>query len=149
MKRTFVLMLSAALLLSACSAMEDIEVHEAWARPAAQGNTAAAYFSLHNHTSNDDELIGAASTIAEAAEIHESKMVNDVMTMNMVSSVPLKAGDELAFEPGGLHVMLVGVKQELKVGDEFHLVLKFKNHADITVNVKVEQDDSTGDNQNH
>ena len=149
MKKVILFVFACILVLCACSAVEDIEVHEAWARPTAQGNTAAAYFSLHNHTSNDDELIGAASTIAETAEIHESKLVNDVMTMNMVSSVPLKAGDELAFEPGGLHVMLVGVKQDLKVGDEFQLVLKFKNHAAITFNVRVEQDDSTGDHQNH
>ena len=42
--------------------------------------------------------------------------------------------------------MLIGVKQELNVGDEFELVLKFKNHADITVNVKVEQDGGMGNN---
>ena len=145
MIRLFVLMLSAMFLLSACNAVEDIDIHEAWARPVTQGNTAAAYFSLHNHTQNDDELIGASSSVAEAAEIHESKMENDVMTMNMVSSVPLKAGDELMFEPGGLHVMLIGVKQELKVGDEFELVLKFKNHADIMVNVKVQEDGDMGE----
>ena len=145
MIRLFVLMLSAMFLLSACNAVEDIDIHEAWARPVTQGNTAAAYFYLHNHTQNDDELIGASSSVAEAAEIHESKMENDVMTMNMVSSVPLKAGDELMFEPGGLHVMLIGVKQELKVGDEFELVLKFKNHADIMVNVKVQEDGDMGE----
>jgi len=145
MKRVVMFFLTGSLLLSACSAVEDVEVHEAWARPAAQGNTAAAYFSLHNHTLSDDELIGASSIIADAVEIHESKMVNDVMTMNMVSSIPLKAGDELTFEPGGLHVMLVGVKQELKVGDEFELVLKFKNHTDIPVKVKVEEDGGMGD----
>lgn len=146
MKKIITSVLAGILLLSACGAVEDIEVHEAWARPTAQGNTAAAYFSLHNHTSNDDELIGAASSIADVVEIHESKMENDVMTMNMVSTIPLKAGDELTFEPGGLHVMLIGVKQELKVGDEFELVLKFKNHADITVKVKVEEDSGTGNN---
>jgi copper(I)-binding protein len=146
MKNVITFVLAGILLLSACSAVEDIEVHEAWARPTAQGNTAAAYFSLHNHTQNNDELIGASSAIADMVEIHESKMENDVMTMNMVSSIPLKAGDELTFEPGGLHVMLIGVKQELNVGDEFELVLKFKNHADITVNVKVEQDGGMGNN---
>ena len=146
MKNVITFVLAGILLLSACSAVEDIEVHEAWARPTAQGNTAAAYFSLHNHTQNNDELIGASSAIADMVEIHESKMENDVMTMNMVSSIPLKAGDELTFEPGGLHVMLIGVKQELNVGDEFELVLKFKNHADITVNVKVERDGGMGNN---
>lgn len=145
MKKVVMFFLTGILLLSACSTVEDIEVHDAWARPVAQGNTAAAYFSLHNHTQNDDELISATSTIANAVEIHESKMENNVMTMNMLSSVPLKAGDELMFEPGGLHVMLIGVKQELKIGDEFDLVLKFKYHADITVKVKVEENGGMGE----
>jgi len=146
MKPVLIFVIAGLFILGACTAVKDIEVHEVWARPAAQGNTAATYFSLHNHTTTDDELIGATSTIANAVEIHESKMVNDVMTMNMVSSIPLKAGDELTFEPGGLHVMLVGIKQELQVGDKFNLVLRFKNHADITVKVKVEEDGSTGNN---
>ena len=71
------------------------------------------------------------------------------MTMNMVMSVPLAAGDELSFQPGGLHVMLVGVKQELKVGDEFELILHFKSHADIKVNVKVDNQAPTGDENGH
>jgi len=145
MKQVLIFVLAGLFILGACSAAEDIEVHEAWARPTAQGNTAAAYFSLHNHATNNDELIGAVSAIADAVEIHESKMVNDVMTMNMVSSIPLKAGDELTFEPGGLHVMLVGIKQELKFGDEFELVLKFKNHADIKVTVKVQENGGMGE----
>ena len=145
MKKVVMFILTGILLLSACSAVEDIEVHEAWARPVTQGNTAAAYFSLHNHTQSDDELIGASSTIADTVEIHESKMENNVMTMNMLSSVQLKAGDELMFEPGGLHVMFIGVKQDLKVGDEFELVLKFKNHADIPVSIKVQEDGGMGD----
>jgi len=139
MKRRVIFTFLAAIFLAACNTVEDIEVHEAWSRPTAQGDTAAAYFSIHNHTDIDDELIGASSTLADAVEMHESKMENDVMKMNMVPSVPLAAGDELMFEPGGLHIMLIGIKQELKVGDQYELILHFKNHADITVNVKVEE----------
>jgi len=149
MKRVAIFLISTVFLLGSCSIVEDIEVHEAWSRPTAQGNTAAAYFSLHNHTQSDDELIGASSTISDAVEIHESKMENDVMTMNMVMSVPLAAGEELSFEPGGLHVMLVGIKQELKKGDHFELTLHFKNHADITVNIKVDDQAPTRDEHGH
>jgi len=149
MNRAFIFLISTIFLLGACNVVEDIEVHEAWSRPTAQGNTAAAYFSLHNHTQSDDELIGASSTISDAVEIHESKMENDVMTMNMVMSVPLAAGEELSFEPGGLHVMLVGIKQELKKGDHFELTLHFKNHTDIKVNIKVDDQAPTRDEHGH
>jgi copper(I)-binding protein len=145
MKKVFMALLAGVILLSACSTIEDIEVHQAWSRPTPQGDTAAAYFELHNHTQTDDELIGASSTISDSVEIHESKMENDVMTMNMLSSISLPAGEELTFEPGGLHIMLIGIKQELKKGGKYELVLHFKNHADITVNVTVDDQPAMDD----
>lgn len=57
--------------------------------------------------------------------------------MNQVLSVALDAGSEVTFEPGGLHVMPVGLKEELKVGDVIELTLHFKKHADIPVSVSV------------
>ena len=61
----------------------------------------------------------------------------DVIQMNQVSSVAFDAGSEVIFEPGGLHVMLVGLKKELKVGDVIELHLHFRIHTDIPVSVSV------------
>jgi len=55
-------------------------------------------------------------------------------------SVPLAAGAKVEFKPGGLHVMLIGLKQDLKVGDQFELTLHFKNHADIVLKVIVKEE---------
>jgi len=129
--------MTAALLLSACSAEIGIEVHEVWMRPAAQGENGAVYFVIHNHSSEEDELIGISSDIAEAVEMHESKMNGDVMEMNQVESVPLEAYAEIKFEPGGLHIMLVNLKKDVKVGDEIDVTLHFKNFEDIRVMVPV------------
>jgi copper(I)-binding protein len=96
------------------------------------------YFRIHNHTATDDELIGATSPAADVIEIHESKMENDVMRMSMLSSLPIAADEEFIFTPGGLHVMLVAVKQELVLGEHIGLILHFKNHADLVVEVHVE-----------
>jgi len=137
MKRFVLLFGALVLILSACGAPGDIEIHEPWVRPTAQGGNAAVYFIIHNHSKNADELIGASSNVSDNVEIHESKMVNDVMTMNMVSSIPLGAGDEVAFAPGGYHIMMVGVNKELKAGDHIGVILHFKSHADIVVNVTV------------
>jgi copper(I)-binding protein len=60
-----------------------------------------------------------------------------LMQMTQVSSVALDTGSEVTFEPGGLHVMLVGLKKELKVGDVIELTLHLKKHADILVRVPV------------
>jgi len=138
MKQIVVLMLSAALFLSACGVEAgDIEIHDSWSRPTAQGENAAVYFQIHNHSQNADELIGVSTNVSDVAEIHESKMENDVMKMNMVPSISLSADEEVNFAPGGYHVMLVGINQEFKAGDHIGVVLHFKNHKDIVVDVTV------------
>ena len=144
MKRIFVLLLSAALLLSACGAKEGIEVRNAWARTSTQGMNSAVYFVIQNHNAEADELIGAASSVADAVEIHESKMEGDVMMMNRVESVALEPSTKVEFKPGGYHVMLIGLKQDLKAGDEIEFTLQFKNSPDITMKATVKDADGMG-----
>jgi copper(I)-binding protein len=138
MKRIFILMFVLSALMSACNTPGDMEVHQAWVRPTAQGETAAVYLTIHNHSANDDELIGATTTVADAVEIHESKMENDVMQMSMLTSLPIAADEEIIFTPGGLHIMLVNIKEELVLGKHIGLILHFKNHEDIVVEVHIE-----------
>ena len=138
MKKFVMLIVALGAFISACSAPGDMEVHQAWVRPTAQGETAAVYFTIHNHSASDDELIGATVTVADAVEIHESKMENDVMQMSMLTSVPIAADEEIIFMPGGLHIMLVNIKEEFILGEHIGLVLHFKNHEDIVVDVHIE-----------
>ena len=137
MKRIIIIILIAALLLSGCGSKKGIEVHSAWMRPAAKGENGGVYFELHNHGTTPDELTGVSSDVAVVAEIHESKLEGDVMTMNMLSSLPLEANADITFEPGGLHVMLIDLRQDFKVDDEFMVTLHFKNSEDITFHVLV------------
>jgi hypothetical protein len=128
------------LFASACGAGGDIEVHEPWARAAMMGGNSAVYLTLHNHSSQADELIGASSEVAETVELHLSQMgANGEMQMIPQPSIPLDAGEETMFQPGGLHIMLIGLKRDLKVGEQFQVVLHFRNHADITLNVPVQE----------
>ena len=139
MKRVITILALAAIFLGACGA-GDIEAHEPWARAAMQGQNSAAYLMLHNHSSSADELIGASSDIADAVELHLSQMgPNGEMQMIPQESVPLAAGEEAMFQPGGLHIMLIGLKQDLKAGDTFQVVLHFKTHADIAIEVTVQE----------
>ena len=138
MKKIIGLIVVLVAFLSACSAPGDLEVHQAWVRPTAQGENAAVYLTIHNHSANDDELTGVTTTVADMAEIHESKMENDVMQMSMVTSLPIAADEEIIFTPGGYHIMLVSIKQELVLGEHMGLILHFKNHEDIVVEVHIE-----------
>jgi copper(I)-binding protein len=138
-RELLILILIGAFLLTACGAEKGIEIHSAWMRPASQGENGAIYFVIHNHSSQADELISVISDIAAAAEMHESKMSGDIMQMGQVESVPLEAFAEIEFAPGGLHIMLVNLKQDVRVGDEIEIILHFKNSEDIKVTVPVRE----------
>lgn len=138
MRKLFSMILAGMALVTACTPKEGIEVREAWIRTAPQGGNSALYFVIHNYSA-DDELVGVSTEIADAAEMHESSMVDDVMQMRMVESVPLVSGEDAEFASGGLHVMLVGLKEEAKVGDMVDIVLHFKNSEDIRLQVPVRE----------
>jgi hypothetical protein len=136
-KRILLSVLTIVFLLSSCAApaTEGVEVRDAWARPAAQGGNGAVYFVIRS--SEADEILRVSSDVAEAVEMHESTMNGDVMEMHQLESVPLTAGEQVTFEPGGLHIMLIGLQQDLKNGDEFEITLDFKNYQELLVRVPV------------
>ena len=139
MKRVLIFVLALSLMLSACGTEKGIEVQGAWARPTAQGENGAIYFIIQNNAREIDELTGVSSDVAEAVEMHESMMEGDVMQMHPVETVPLQAGAKTTFKPGGLHIMLIGVKQDLKIGAEIEITLHFKNFEDIHIQVPVHE----------
>lgn len=149
MKRIVVVMLTAAFLMGACSAKEGIEVSDAWARSSTQGMNSAVYFVIENHNAEVDELIGATSDVAEAVEVHESRMEGDVMTMNRVDRVILEPSVTVEFMPGESHVMLIGLKQDLNAGDEIQVNLQFRNSLDIPVRVAVREASGTQSMEGH
>ena len=143
-KQILVFGLAFGLLLSGCAApaAEGVEVREAWTRPAAQGGNGAVYFVIRSPEA--DEIVGAASGVAEAVEMHESKLSGDVMEMRQLQSILLEAGERVTFEPGGLHIMLIGLKQELKPGEEIQLTLQFKNAQDMELRIPVQDGSVSG-----
>lgn len=126
--------------MTACGAEKGIEIHSAWMRPTGQGENGAVYFVIHNHSSTADELLGASSDIAEAIEMHQSMTTGeDVMRMHEMATVPLEPFVEMGFAPGGLHFMLVGLKQETRTGDEIEIILHLRNSEDMRVVVPVRE----------
>ena len=140
MNRMLIVVLALAFLLGGCAAPQEeiLQVRDAWARPAAQGGNGAIYFVIENHTSQTQEMIGVTADIASAVEMHESRMSGDVMQMHQLDVVSIGRGAEAVFEPGGLHIMLIGLTQDLKTGDEIQITLDFKNYQDIQVTVPVQ-----------
>lgn len=133
-------LLLATLLASACGTTGEFKIMDAWARPAASGDNGAVYFIVSNATDTDERLLSVNTDVASAAEVHMSMMdSNGVMSMQMQEAVPLPAQQEIIFKPGGLHVMLIGLSQDLNIGDTISLILNFETAGSITIQVSVEE----------
>jgi copper(I)-binding protein len=116
----------------------SIEVSNIRARPTAPGAvTGVVYMAVANHGAADDDLTGLSTPVAEKAEMHRTVNQAGVMRMDAIPDLPIKAHGEATFSPEGLHVMLSGLKQPLKLGDTFPLTLDFAKAGPITVSVSV------------
>ena len=126
-------------LATACSPRSQTPlVRDAWARPGNAGDNSAIYFTITNPGSNDDLLVSASSQIAQSTELHSSMMdPSGTMKMEHQTSVPIPARSDVKFEPGGLHVMVVGLVQDLQEGDRFSVYLNFQEGGEIEVEVTV------------
>ena len=96
----------------------------------------AAYFNIMNHSHKDIQLMGASSDVAKITEIHEHTMSNGTMKMQKVQSITIPAHSSIVFEPGGYHIMLIGVKQPIQTGDKASITLMFDNGKTKVVEVK-------------
>jgi copper(I)-binding protein len=131
------LVLGAAVILGACSTESgpDLEVTGTSVRLPPGPNT-AMYFTVANTGNEGDRLIDAACTIADC-EVHESYMEDGLMQMRQVEGVDVAPGDSVSFEPGGLHVMLIGVGT-LELGQEVTVELIWEKSGTMTVTAPVE-----------
>lgn len=111
-----------------------------WSRPGLQGNNGVIYLTLSNDGQEADRLVGVQTDVAQAAELHQVRMENDVMKMEPVAGgLEIPAGGQVALEPGGYHVMLVDLNQNLKAGESFSVLLQFEKEGEIMVDVEISQ----------
>lgn len=138
MKRILIPILALVALLGGCTA-KALSVTQAWARPGVAGGNSAVYFVI-DAGNQADTLLKASSDVAAAVELHQSQMGEDgTMKMAAQENVPIPANTRVTFEPGGLHVMLIGLKDDLNSGDAFQVTLTFEKAGDITLDVPVKE----------
>ena len=158
-----------SLFLAACNtgaapsstSVSPITIEKPWARPVmveatmtdgegemtegegetamGMGSNSAAYMQIINTGNEDDRLVSGSVDFA-TVELHQTSIEDGVAKMQqMTEGVAIAAGETLTLEPGGYHVMLIGVKNSLEVGDEFDLTLVFEKAGTMTVSVDVRQ----------
>ncbi len=99
--------------------------------------TGAVYFLMSNPGETADKLVGVQTPRAEKAELHSHVHKGEVMSMQRIESVELAPGAEVAFKPGGNHVMLFKLTEPLVAGEQFPLTLIFEKAGEVMVDVGI------------
>lgn len=116
--------------------MVDAPFARASASPAVKSG--AAYFTLHNHGEMADRLIAVEGDAAARIELHTHVMKDGAMQMlEIEGGVPVGPGESVAFEPGGNHVMMMGLAAPLKEGETLPLTLVFEHAGKVAVQVPI------------
>lgn len=105
--------------------------------PPGQPNS-AAFMELTNRSDADRALVAAASDAAAVVELHTHRMEDGMMVMRQVAQIDLPAGVPVVLAPGGLHVMLIGLKQQLQPGDAVELTLVLDDGEQVSVTAPVQ-----------
>ena len=115
-----------------------ITIVHPYARPTAPGQpVGGAYLRVVNQ-GPAERLVSARTEVAAGVELHSMHMEGDVMRMREIAAVELPAGRSVELKPGGMHLMLVGLKAPLEMGASFPLTLKFERAGEVVVTVQVE-----------
>jgi periplasmic copper chaperone A len=94
----------------------DLKVSDAWVKPTVPGQpVAGAYMTLASD--KDVDLVEASSTAAGKVEIHSMTMEGNIMRMKKLERLKIEAGKPVQLKPGGFHIMLIDLKQQIKEGD--------------------------------
>ena len=122
------------LLLSFINLLSpQIKIENAWMRTANKGMNTALYFDIKNVTSKDYELVDVSSDIAKVVQIHETFKQGENLGMRKIESITIKSMTTFHLAPGGFHVMVIRLKENLKPGDKKEFTLTFKNHGKIKI----------------
>lgn len=121
------------------AAAAEIRIAEAWARAGISGGNSAIYMRIQNSGPDTDHLLGAATDVAEKVELHETLMQEGVMRMRPAEAIAVPAHGEAMLEPGGWHVMLIGLRRALRAGERLRLQLRFARAGDLELEVPVRE----------
>lgn len=116
-----------------------IEISQPWARPAPKGGNSAVYMQIFNGSNTTDTLRSVDSNIAKNAQIHESFEKKGLTGMRPANDIIIAPDSSFSLSPGGFHVMLMEINQQVSTGDTLNLQLSFARAGTRTVAVPVKE----------
>lgn len=136
-----VTLLVATLALASCGGSSDVVVSDAWSfRPPPGQQVSAAYATVTNSGDSDIRIVGASAAVAEAAQLHETIVDEEgsAMMQERADGFVVPAGETFLFEPGGPHIMLLGV-DPADYPDEIEISLELEGGAEVTFTAEVRE----------
>lgn len=143
MKKTLIaLSLAATSTLASMNLMaaqaDHINIENPFAREVPPGAPASASFmTLKNNSDEQIDIVAAHSDVAKVVELHTHTNDNGVMRMRKIPQIEIPANGTTELKPGGLHIMLIGPHNPIKVGQTVTVELEFKDGSRKTVDMPV------------
>ena len=139
--RLVLTIVAVALVAAACSSGSDqVTVTDPWGRTSPAAATNAAFYMQLEGSETDDALIGGTSPACQTIELHETAMSDGVMSMRQLpEGISVPAGTTVSLEPGGLHVMCIGLTSALVDGESAQVELEFENSGIVTVSAEIRE----------
>jgi len=110
----------------------------AYSKATVAGQTAGSGFMKITSTGPSDQLVGVSSPAATEVQMHSMIMDGNTMKMRQMGTIEIPANSSVELSPGGLHLMLMGLKNPLKAGDIIKIKLKFASSGEVEVNFPVQ-----------
>ena len=127
----------------------DLVITQGWSRAAGQGGQGAGYMTIANRGAAPDRLLSASSPAAPKLELHAHIRDGDVMRMREVPSIEIPAGRTVSMQPGGLHLMFMGLSQPLAQGTTVPVTLRFERAGEVQVNLAIQAAGARGPGGHH
>ena len=134
--RRLALVLVLLFPIAACEQPASIEVEQAWTRDTV-GSTANAAVFMTITSPTADRLIAASAPVANKTDLMTMETAGGTMAMTYLEDIDVPAGEPVSLEPSGLHVWLADLKEPLKAGQTFPLVLEFERAGEQRIEVSV------------
>jgi copper(I)-binding protein len=119
--------------------LSNLAIDHPWTRATPGGaKVAGGYMSITNNGSASDRLVGGTFAGAARVEVHEMKLVDGVMQMRpLPGGLEIKPGETVKLEPGGFHLMFVGMSRQIREGDKPRGQLRFEKAGTVEVDYAV------------
>lgn len=116
----------------------DVSIEQPFARATPPGQPNSAAFMQLSNKGEATALVAAHSSVANVVELHTHIHDEGVMRMRKIEQIELPAGATTLLEPGGLHVMLIDLKQPLQDGSQIDLTLEYADGSEQQIEVPVQ-----------